>query len=493
MLIGIDLGTTALKIAAYDVDGGTMLHGVDLRIPVESDASGRREQSPDAVVNALRRGLRQVGKALGGLDRVQGLALAAQGGSTIIACRDTGAALTPMILWNDGRAFPEFQALSDSKLPAYWRTRTQRDEPGMGLARMAWLAEHHPELLCDENIYVGAGEYAFYQFTGTWRQDVCNAMQIGVYDARRRALTKELAALGNCSPEFFAPLRKGHETQTLSKAGAKRFGLPEGIPVAGPYMDHEAGYLSVAPISDRPLQCSLGTAWVGNFCLPEEMVGTSSSQFAIPAPHTPGELIIQPLLTGNVTWDWALDQFVDTNNRRALEKQAAIFDAALLPANGLVALPWLNRPNAWEPDVLGSACLLGMGPSTDRTDMLRAVAVGMCYELARVFDAVQSSGTIDSVVLSGGASQGTNFQTCVSGLFADVPVYQVEDAAWMGTRGVLHAFGGDVAQARVRPISAQDFDPAALRQGYNSYLEAFNRLYQHVTAGQAYAVEKRVS
>lgn len=493
MLLGIDLGTTALKVAAYDSKTGNLLYGVEKRLAVDTDATGRREQSLEQLTANLRQAIAQTGQALGGLNRVKGIALAAQGGSTIIVNRLTGAPRTPMILWNDGRAFPEFQALSGTKPARYWRTRTQRDEPGMGLARLAWLRKRQPALLCDENLYIGAGEFAFHLFTGVWRQDVCNAMQIGVYDSRRGALSRELAAHGEMTPDFFAPLREGHETNPLSTAGAARFGLPEGTPVAGPYMDHEAGYLSVAHVSARPLQCSLGTAWVGNFCLPDDVVGTSPFQFAIPAPQGTGQLIIQPLLTGNVTWDWALAQFVDANGKRALAKQRSIFESALLPAAGLVALPWLNRPNALRPEVLGSACMLGMAPATDRADLLRAVAAGMCYELTRVFEAVHRGGCIDSVVLSGGASQGLNFQACVRGLFGGTAVHQVEDAPWMGTRGALYAFGPRVSRARTRKVSAPALDHQALMEGYEDYLEAFKRLYGHITAGQAYAVEKRDS
>jgi hypothetical protein len=36
--------------------------------------------------------------------------------------------------------------------------------------------------------------------------------------------------------------------------------------------------------ADRPLQCSLGTAWVGNFELPEGVQGRSPSQMVLPAP-----------------------------------------------------------------------------------------------------------------------------------------------------------------------------------------------------------------
>jgi sugar (pentulose or hexulose) kinase len=492
MLLGIDLGTTALKIAAYAPKSGRMLHGVEKRLTVETDSEGRREQSPMAVIRAIRSAIRQLGKALGGLDKVTGVALAAQGGSTIIADRETGAAHTPMILWNDSRSFPAFQELSGSKPARYWRTRTLRDEPGMGLARIAWLRAREPELLCADNIYVGAGEYVYHQLTGVWRQDACNALQIGCYDARTQSLSKELAALADVSPDFFAPLRQGHAIHPVSNEGAKCFGLPEGVPVAGPYMDHEAGYLAASHVSTRPLQFSLGTAWVGNFVLPEASKGAAPFQFSVPAPHDSGQLVIMPLLTGNVTWDWALSTLVDGKAKRALVKQRAIFEEKLLPPDGLVALPWLNRPNVLHPELLGGACYLGMGPSTTREDLLRAVVAGMCYELARVFAEVQATGCVDSVVLSGGASRGIQFQQLISQLFSDLPVYQIEDETWMGTRGALHAFSARVAKAKVRRIrSRKSLDWDSLSRGNACYLDAFERLYGKVTAGRAYSVRMK--
>jgi sugar (pentulose or hexulose) kinase len=317
-----------------------------------------------------------------------------------------------------------------------------------------------------------------------------HAMQSGVYDTRSNTLSKELAALADTTPEFFAPLRNGHETHPLSGPAAQALGLPEGIPVAGPYMDHEAGFLSVSGTSGHPLQCSLGTAWVGNFCLPEGITGTSPFQFAIPAPHAEGQLVIQPLLTGNVTWDWALHTFVDNDPDRALEKQATLFAERILPAPGLVAVPWLNRPNCLAPEALGSATIHGVSPSTDHAELLRAVAAGMCLELARVFAAVTEAGIIDSLVLSGGASQGPQFRQLLAALFEGVPVHRVEEERWMGTRGVLYAFDRACAQARLCPVE-RDGDKALDVQGARAiYQEVWKRVCGHVAAGQAYTITK---
>ena len=493
MLIGIDLGTTALKVAAFDARNGGLLAGVSQRLrvdvgPPRTRGVGRREQDPSAVTRALRKALLEVGEAVGGLARARGVGLAAQGGSTIIARRDSGRALTPMVDWNDMRAFPHLRALSASRSPRYWRSFSLRDEPGMGLARIQWLRRESPEVLDVENIYAGAGEYVYFRLTGEWRQDACNAMQIGCYDARRRRLDGRPAKLVDVPLSFFAPLRQGHETHSLSPAAAKRFGLPAGIPVAGPYMDHEAGFLSAAHVSRKPLQCSLGTAWVGNFQLPDTSAGHSPFQFAIPSPVGKGRLVIQPLLTGNVTWDWALETFVDENHQRALAKQAQIFAESILPPEALVALPWLNRPNPLRMEKNGGCCFVGAGPSTTKADFLRAVAAGMCYELARVFDEAKERKAFDSVVLSGGASKGCHFQQLITALFGPLPVYQIEDEAWMGARGCLRPFSAKAFRAKARRLEPSgELDTEALRFGQGVYREAFTRFYGKVPAGRAFS------
>lgn len=489
LYIGIDLGTTALKVAAYDARTGKRVVGEEMLLRVVTGTDGRREQSPDLIIKSLRKAMEHIARACGGLQQVEGLGLASQGGSGIVAERATGKALTPMTLWNDGRAFGEFQALVERYPVKFWRARTLRDEPGMGLARLARLRAESPGLLNEQNLYAGAGDFTFYHLTGVWRQDACHALQTGIYDARTNTASKELAGLVELPVDFFPPLRDGHRTHPLSAAAAKSLGLPEGIPVAGPYMDHEAGFLSATQVSARPLQCSLGTAWVGNFELPGNVKGHTPFQLAIPSPASEGTLVVQPLLTGNVTWNWALDTFVGGSAASALSMQARLLHAALLPPAGLTCVPWLNRPHPLDPTLLGGCTFAGLGPSTDRSDLLRAAVAGMGYELHRVFQSVASTGVIDSIVLSGGTSQSPHFQQLIAELFAPLPAFLLEDAGWMGTRGCLHAFSAEAARSRAMPIALEGLlDRDALAAGQSMYNEVFNRLYGHVRAGSAYTL-----
>jgi len=492
MLIGIDLGTTALKVAAYDGETGECLASAERRLPISSGQDGRREQSPASILKALRGLMRRVTRDAGGAGAVRGIGLASQGGSGIVADRATGEALTPMVLWNDARAFPVHQEIAAAHPPRYWRTRTQRDEPGMGLARLVQLRTQSPNLIGAANCYAGAGDYLFFHLTGHWRQDACHALQTGCYDGRKDALSPELAHLAGVTPAFFPALRNGHKTFPLSRRAAKWLGLTEGLPVAGPYMDHEAGFLSTAHLSTWPLQCSMGTAWVGNFQLSPEFEGHAAIQFSIPAPARDGRLVIQPLLTGNVTWDWALQNFVSARPATALKRQAVILDEGMLPPAGLIAVPWLNRPNPLDPALLGGCSFTGVSPSATKDDLLRAVAAGLCYELHRVFESLAAHGAIDSLVLSGGASQSPHLQSLITALFAPLPVYHLTEASWMGTRGCLWAFGQGVSRARatrVRPVCSVDRN--ALVSGRRLYGEVFDRLYRHNVAGAAYSIRRR--
>ncbi len=489
LYIGIDLGTTALKVAAYDARTGERVAGDERPLKVLTDAEGRREQPPELIMKSLKKALESIGRTCGGLDRVEGLGLASQGGSGIVAVRKSGKALTPMTLWNDARAFVEFQQLVDRLPVNFWRTRTRRDDPGMGLARLMRVRSESPELLVEQNLYAGAGDYAYFHLTGVWRQDACHGLQTGIYDARTNSVSDELSGIVGLSSDFFPALRQGNETHPLSKSAAKSLGLREGIPVAGPYMDHEAGFLSAARVSARPLQCSLGTAWVGNFQLPGDSMGHTPFQLAIPSPASDGTLVIQPLMTGNVTWNWALETFVGGSAASALSMQARLLEAALLPPGGLTCVPWLNRPHPLDPALLGGCTFAGLGPSAERSDLLRAVVAGMGYELHRVFREVAAGGLIDSVVLSGGTSRSPHFQQLIAELFTPLPVLLLDDAEWMGTRGCLHAFNPQSARAGavlVKPGGLLDRN--ALAAGESLYNEVFSRLYGHVRAGSAYVL-----
>lgn len=485
VLIGIDLGTTVLKAATYDRSSGRMLGGVSQRLRTRVGPAGQREQNARHLWFSGRKLIRQLVGELDNRDTVVGIGLAAQGGSAVVVDRGSGLPTSPLFLWNDMRFLPHLETINNLHSPDYWRRLANRDEPGWGLARMLWLNHAYPGLLSENTMYVGIGELFFHHLTGAWQQDACNAHQIGCYDAVRHKLSPRPLEITGVSIDQIAPLRVGNGSSPLCQRAADELGLRVGIEVIGPFMDHEAGYMSVGESLPRPLQCSLGTAWVGNYCVSERRGIRSPFHFALPEPMGNDRLMIQPLLTGNVCWDWALTSFLDRRIGKALARVEAVFERSLLPDDGLVALPWVNMPNTMWPQCLGSAAIFGMRATTGPDDLLRAVALSMVCELRRVFQEPIAHRLIRSLVLSGGASKGKMFRKLIVSIFAPLPVYLLEDEDWVGARGALRPFSDRVG--RVPAIHLHDkpsVECDEIKGRMHKYLELFSRLYAGAKNGE---------
>lgn len=490
-LLGIDVGTTALKVAATDGGTGRFLGKAGWRLAVRVSPDGGREQDLPRLDGALASAVRELRGRLGpAWDRIAGVGLAAQGGSTLVADRASGRALTPMFLWNDGRVGPWLERIAARVDPGFWSRFVLYDSVPHGLGQLLWLKERRPELFGTDTIHSGAGEYVFHQLTGVWRQDAGHAIQIGSYNAASGRLDPAALELAGIPLSFVAPLRQGHETARLSAAGARLLSLREGLPVTGPYIDQEAGYMSCMGVSARPLLASLGTAWVGNFVLPPGVPGDSPSMMALPSPGGAGRLIVQALRTGNTAWDWALTALVDPDIHQALRLARGALARNYLPREGLVALPWFAQPNPLAPDTRGGGAFLGVSAETERTALVRAVAASMAFEFYRMFEPVARQGVLDAVVLGGGASQGAHFRKLLAGLFAPLPVYWQTDADAAPARGTLLALSAKAARPATRRIPVPDA-ATRIRGAYAQYAEVFARLYGSVPGAAPFQCRTR--
>lgn len=490
-LLGLDLGTSHLKACLFERDSGRPVVCAGTRLPVRLLENGGREQDVSAILSILKRMVRKLKQASsGGWRRVRGVGVASQGGSSIIVSPD-GAPLTPMMLWNDARAHAMNARVLEALPPRFWRKLTLRDVPPHGMARILWLQRYRSELFSGSGgkvMHAGAGDYLFFALTGIWRQDAGSAIQIGPYDARRQCLDERpLKALG-LALDFVPPLREGHTTCPLSVSGAALLALPAGTPVAGPYIDQEAGYRSAAVAVDAPLQVSLGTAWVGNFQIEETKSGESPYQLVLPADVPGQRLVVLPLLTGNATWEWAVREFAGGDGAKALAKANAILTRRPLPHAGLHLLPWNSQENPLIPGAHGGGMFIGMNANTSKDDLLSATAACLAFELGRVFAQLRDSGVIKNVVLTGGASNSEHFRRLIAVLMSPLPVWQA-NGDLSGSHGALHAFGCTLPRTALErvPLPGVEFQREA-RACFAEYQELLHKLYGHVKAGRPYTL-----
>jgi glycerol kinase len=143
LVLALDQGGHASRAIVFDAEGRTVataLHEVGESRP--SDA--RVEQDPEELVRSLRRAIKDVVKRLGPRERELGCAGLATQRSSIV-CWDTasGAALSPVISWQDRRAQDRIDALSEHAAEVRERTGL-RLSPHYGASKLAWCLANVP-------------------------------------------------------------------------------------------------------------------------------------------------------------------------------------------------------------------------------------------------------------------------------------------------------------------------------------------------------------
>ncbi len=475
IFLGLDVGTSAVKAAAFDARSGAPLAWTTQKVAIISRSDGTREVDPKNLLNTVRRCVRAVARETRDRWRaLSGIGLAAQGGSGCLMNRQTGLARTPMQLWNDWRPLRRWSEIAAQRPPSYWRDLAYQDGPGAGLARLMWLREHDSDAWDDQALYGGAGEYLYFHLTGRWRQDVGNALQIGCYDVAANRLTAEPLLLVGARLENIASLRRGHETHPLSDAAARLLGCRPGIPVAGPYMDHEAGFLAGATSAGTDvLQCSLGTAWVVNFVKFRLPPPSDGLNLVLPAPVGQGRLIVRVLPAGSATLDWAKSAW--GGGSRAADR---ILAEDPLPHEGLIGLPWLTWPNPFGASG-GAGGLLGVGAHTTRDDILRAYVAGLCFAFRHLFEPMRAYGRNRVVLLTGGASRSAPIRRLLAALLAPAAVRYSATDELAGAGGSVWVFQPKASRLPCRTVRVS----AGIVQRSNDSYERFRSACAAISAG----------
>ena len=142
VVVGIDVGTTAAKVSAFGVGGGTpWRHTVVREYPLHHPEPAWAIQEPAVVLAAAEQALAQCVADVGA-ERVIALALStAMHG--VVGLDPRGEPLTPIITWADGRSRSQAQRLRASgQGEALLRASGTPMYAAAPLTKLMWFAEH---------------------------------------------------------------------------------------------------------------------------------------------------------------------------------------------------------------------------------------------------------------------------------------------------------------------------------------------------------------
>ncbi len=399
LTLGLDLGTSAVKVVALGTDGVLRGEGA-AAFATESALPLQAEQNPadwlDAAASAMQALDRELTTTSGTDWKQRIAAIGITGQLPTLVCLTQAGALTPAITWKDGRADHWAAARLDAQTRGRMYRITGMPIDGRYLAPM--LRFHFGTRIGDLTSVLSAKDYLLYRLTGRQMTEPSTAAGYGTYDLLAQAFSDELCKFWEMPTTLLPPLRPTNSLAgALTEEGAKLLGLDAGIPVSTGAADSVCASFSMAGLDEGIVAVSFGSSAVIIASSKTPRLDPLARYLATPhAVETWYGREMDLLATGTgYRWLSELFQWQDGG----LDQSAA---ASIPGANGLTFTPYLaggEQGALWNPRLFSG--LLGLTLRHSRNDIARAYLEGVFFEIRRCVDVLAETGAIDSLRVSG--------------------------------------------------------------------------------------------
>lgn len=379
MFLGIDIGTSAVKVIC--TDGTHISASATADLTLQSPHSGWSEQSPAAWWDATCTALAEIGKTMP-LSQVTAIGLSGQMHGAVLL--DAGLnVLRPAILWNDSRSTQDCTRLQEV-LPEIGTIAGVLPLPGFTAPKLMWVAREEPGIHARIAHVLLPKDYIGLRLHGELAMDRSDAAGALWLDQAARAWSGRVAEASATALDWLPRLADGHEVVgQVTDDAASRTGLPAGIPIVAGGGDAATGAVSLGATEANRGFISLGTS--GQLFVAGDAYHPNPARFVHAFAHTVPNRWYQmaAMLNGARPIAWLAGQLgISAGDVVALAESAD-------PTRAPIFLPYLTGERSPHGDPHIRAGYFGLEDSTDRAALCRAVVEAVAFTFA---DAVQSFG-----------------------------------------------------------------------------------------------------
>ncbi|RMB59871.1 FGGY family carbohydrate kinase [Tessaracoccus antarcticus] len=382
LVAGLDLGTSSAKLVVVDLDG-TLVAEASQPYPTHTAPGGIVEQDPDQWWSAACAVLGRCGVA----GDVVALGLTGQM-QDLIPVAD-GRALRPAMLYSDTRAVAQHRRLAAAVVRWEARTGNHQDVSAVA-AKIAWLAEHHPEVLRDaEHLLLGPAGYVAWRAGAAAACDVTTASTTGLLDVTTRSWLSDAATEAGAwfeqLPRLVGSVPGDSLVGEVSAGAAAQMGVRAGTPLVLAMGD--AGSTTDGLVGSEPGDAYLylgTTGWLAGIT-----PATRAEPSAIHSLVMPGwdkRLRIGAVQSAGSAAAWALGTLLP--GRSFAEAEIIAAPRLRLVRDRPLGLPGLagERTPVRDGDLRGA--FIGVEESTTAADLYLAVLTGVAMGLRHAADAM---------------------------------------------------------------------------------------------------------
>ena len=448
MTLGIDIGSSSIKLSLLDTDTGRMVGAVQLpegqELTMQAPQPGWAEQDPERWWTLVRQGCQQLmakHKNTQGGVRAVGISYQMHG---LVLIDEAGEVLRPSIIWCDSRAVAIGEAAFAALGADYCLPHLLNSPGNFTAAKLRWVQENEPALYARIHRAFLPGDFIAYRLTGTAATTDSGLSEGTFYDFQTGRPAARLLDHWQLDARLLADRVPTFGKQgRVSQAAAAATGLPVGIPVSYRAGDQPNNALSLNVLNAGEVATTAGTSGVvyGVSDKIEYDPKSRVNSFAH-VNHRPADPRIGILLCVNGTGilnSWIKRQFgaVDYPSMNAAAAEVPI------GSDGLTVLPFGNGAERVLENRRIGAAIHGLDFNRHRREHLyRAAQEGIAFALAYGFELMRDLGLHARVVRAGRAN-----------LFLS-PVFREAFVQSTGSPVELYATDGAQGAARGAAIGA---------------------------------------
>ena len=439
-LLGIDLGTTALKAVAFDALGREIAAAA-VEYSLLTPQTDVVEVEPEVYWDSLKTALsRMAGHC--DLQKIVSISFSAQG-ETLLFLGADGKPLRNAIVWMDNRAKMEAGALAArfGNDTCYRVTGQVSFEPCWPASKVRWVRDNEPDVFRKTWKVALLEDYCIFRMTGKCVAEGSLLTSTTYWDIRTRdywpEMLEELSLTRDMLPEI---LESGEPVGTLMPEIAAELGLWEGALVATGCLDQAAGALGVGNVREGMFSENIGAA-MAICAITKELTYDPNGLMPVHYFALPGCYMMHTFTSGGMNLRWFRDAFCQAETWVAELTGGGSYDllsgeaARVAPGcDGLLMLPHLSGSMA--PDVNSNAkgVFYGFSLNHQKPHFVRAIMESLGYVLMRNIEALLAMGVPVGEVrsLGGGARSDVWNQIKCDVIGREIVTLRCKEAASLG-------------------------------------------------------------
>ncbi len=477
LLLGIDLGTSSVKVSVLDAANGKVLATAqhpETEAAIISHQPGWAEQSPNVWwqdVKAAILKLHATGAykpsdigAIGIAYQMHGLVLVDNHHNVI---RDS-------IIWCDNRAVALGEKAFEQIGNDYCLTHLLNSPGNFTASKLAWVKQNEPERYAQIHKMMLPGDFIAMKLTGEITTTIAALSEGMFWDFKNNCLSEAVMNYYGLDAQHIPVIKNVFETHGyVTEHIASELGIPKGIPVTYKAGDQQNNALSLNVLNPGEVAATAGTSAV-IYAVSDSLQADTASRVNSFAHvnHTLEQNSIGVLLCINgagISNSWIKNKLGASSYNEMNSLAASVAPGS----DGVAVLPFGNGSERMLNNKNIGAHILGLDFNRHQAaHLFRAVQEGVVFAMRYGFTVLQQNGVQPTVIRAGKANMFLSdvFADCfVNTLGVPLELYHTDGSkgaaigAGYGAKvyaTIEEAFGNSKPVTIIEPSGTKDYEAA---------------------------------